>query len=292
MKRSLIVPALIVSLLAGGRAEAALDRFAAGARAQAMGGAFVAVADDGSAVFINSAGMVSTRLADAYLEYGEPTGNSGLRGWGASLGAPAAGTSFGLGWYRSDAREAFTDDRFFLAAARMIAEGTPGSFLSIGAGLGVARVSFDEPLRGAGGNSSTSVVTGDVGLILKPLPIISFGYSMRNVRGVDLDAARGAPFGREQRWGVAYYWENTVIMSFEGQRAGQTTELHYGLSVKTALPLELMAGFSAGSASGGVRWAGSRIRAIVSFAADGAGAVTASAACEISLYRERSGEGQ
>lgn len=292
MKRFLIVSAFIMSLLAVGRADAAVDRFAAGARAQAMGGTFVAVADDGSAVFINPAGMVSTRQADAYVEYSEPTGNSGLRGWGISLGAPAAGTSFGLGWYRSDAREAFTDDRFFLAAARTIAEGTPGSFLSIGAGLGVARVSFDEPVPGASGNSPTSVVTGDVGLILKPLPIISFGYSMRNVRNVDLDAARGAPFERVQRWGVAYYWENTVILSFEGQHAGGTTELHYGLSVKTALPLELMAGFSEGSASGGVRWAGSRIRAIVSFAADGAGSVTAAAACEISLCREPSGEAQ
>ena len=294
MKRFLVVAAAVLSLallldpsLALSdvgilRNEPTADRFPIGARAQAMGGAFAAVADDGSAILINPAGIVSTRWTNGYFEYGGKTSEVASQRWAAALRAPAAGMSFGLGYFGWNDLAGSTGDRFLLAAARTLVEGTPGSYLAVGAALGGMFL-----VNGA----HSPFVTGDVGVILKPLPVISFGYSARNVTGGGIgDIERAYP--RLQRWGIAYFWENAVTLSFEARHSGQETDLHYGLSVKTALPLELMAGFSDGSASGGLRWAGSRIKAIVSFAADGKGAVTGTAACEIALYRGRPREGQ
>jgi len=285
MKQSLTAVLLVSFLVGAGGADASLDRSIGGARSQGMGGAFVSVVDDGSALFINPAGMVSSRQIGLYLDYGEPKDDAMIRESRVGLCAPAGGTSVGIGWFRRDARDVSTGDRFIVGAARKLFEGTPGSFLSVGAGVSVGRASRDERREAAGGASTKSDWTADAGIILKPLPVISFAYSVCNVRNVSLGAAPEEAWSRVGRWGVSYFWEERVILSFDREDGGSRKGLHYGVSVKTAAPVELMVGFSEGSAAGGVRWTGERVRAAVSFESGDGGSVTWTGACEIALHR-------
>ncbi|MCX5753219.1 MAG: hypothetical protein NTW97_06175 [Candidatus Krumholzibacteria bacterium] len=90
---------------------------------------------------------------------------------------------------------------------------------------------------------------------------------------------------RVQRWGASYFWEDRIVLSFATvRRAGRTT-LHYGMAVKTAVPIELMTGFSDGRVTGGARWTGARLGGLIAFAADEGGDVTWTLACEAYLPR-------
>jgi len=288
MKQFLTAVLIVSSLLAAGGAGASLDRSVGGARSQGMGGAFVSVADDRSALFVNPAGMVSTGQAGVYLDYAEPQGGATNRESRIGLGVPAGGTSVGLGWYRSDARDVSTESLLIVGAARKLVEGTQGSYLSVGAGVSIASASVGGRLQSER-RSRKSDVTADAGIILKPLPVVSFGYSVWNIRDADLGTSGGERWSRVQRWGVSYSWEEKIILSLEREHGARSRRLHYGLSARTAVPLELMAGFSEGSAAGGVRWLGSRFRAAVSFASEGGGAVTWTTSCEIAFRRASTG---
>jgi hypothetical protein len=285
MKR-LLTAVLLISFLASARgADASLDGSIGGARSQGMGGAFVSVADDGSAIFVNQAGMVSALRPGVYLDYGGAGSGGEIRESRVGLGAPVRGIEAGIGWFRRDVRGGATGDLFIIGAARRLVEGTQGSFLSVGVGVSVGRSAGSEGWGDDDDRSTTSAVTADAGIILRPLPVISFGYSAWNVRDANLGAAPGVIWSRVQRWGVSYFWEEKVILSFEQEHGGRGTRLHYGLSVKTGAPLELMVGFSEGSAAGGVRWVGKRIRAALAFESGAGNTVAWTGSCEIALHR-------
>jgi hypothetical protein len=55
------------------------------------------------------------------------------------------------------------------------------------------------------------------------------------------------------------------------------------MAVKTAVPIELLAGFSDGRVTGGARWVGSWLGGTIAFAAGGDGDVTWTLACEARL---------
>jgi hypothetical protein len=74
-----------------------------------------------------------------------------------------------------------------------------------------------------------------------------------------------------------------VTVSFESRHTADRTTLHYGVAVRTEVPLELMAGFSEGSAYGGIRWVGGGPHGGVSFAAEDDGGASWSVALEIPL---------
>jgi hypothetical protein len=74
-----------------------------------------------------------------------------------------------------------------------------------------------------------------------------------------------------------------VTVSFESRHTAGRTTLHYGVAVRAEVPVELMAGFSEGSAYGGVRWVGRGPRGGISFAAEDDGGATWSVAIEVPL---------
>jgi hypothetical protein len=67
-----------------------------GIRAQGMGGAFTAVADDATAVWWNPAGLAGGSYFSTILEYGRPKDPPDTNVKGVSIGFPA----LGLGYYR------------------------------------------------------------------------------------------------------------------------------------------------------------------------------------------------
>lgn len=88
--------ALFAVLLVTGAAVSAHAQAAVGTRAQGMGGAFVAVADDASAVYWNPAGIATGSFVSAVIDFGSQEGEkNGIVGLSA--------TALGLAYYRSAA---------------------------------------------------------------------------------------------------------------------------------------------------------------------------------------------
>jgi hypothetical protein len=286
MKR--LIFSLLVSCLLCESVEAHLDRSPSVARSLAAGSAFVSVADGASAIFVNPAGVVLVAPLACYLEYAEPAGIREARESRLALAAGSGKTHCGLGWYRLVAEDE-SDNLLIVGVARRLIEGTQGSFLAIGASAALGSMSVEQSI---GGRQDTwSKMTGDAGIIVKPLSVISLAYSIGNLRDAHPDGSAGdASWRRVQRWGASYFWEDRLILSFaEEHRAGRTT-IHYGLSMKTAAPVELMAGFSDAHVTGGAHWTGRRCAATVAFASGDAGQVTWTGAFEIRMGRGTNGE--
>ncbi len=286
MKRCLLL--LCASCLLGARVEARLNESAAVARSRAMGGALVSLADGPAAIFVNPAGIVMSASPALYLDYSEPAGVRGGRESRVAFGAGAGGTRGALGGYRFGSGSE-SANLFAVGAAHRLIEGTQGSFLSFGASLTIGGISRESPDTGE--KDSEWIASGDAGIILKPLPVVSFAYSAGNIRDASPDRAPGGEaWRREQRWGASYFWENTVIISFATARTAGRTTFHYGVGVKTAVPIELLAGLSDGRVTGGARWTGSWLGGSIAFAATENEGVTWTLACEARLPGGSNGE--
>jgi hypothetical protein len=288
MKRLFL--AIVFPCLLSAKAEAHFEQSALVVGSRALGGAFVSRADDPSAIFVNPAGMTSPEFLALYVDYGEPAGVRAGNESRLALVASMDKTRFGLGWYRFGAADGESENLLIAGAARKLIEGTPGSFLSIGANTSVGGVSVEQPCCGTR-RVSWSKVTGDIGLLVKPLPVISIAYAVGNILNEHHDITGDIDrWSRAQRWGVSYFWEERIVLSFEEVFFSGATTLHYGFSFITAVPIELMAGFSDGNTTGGIRWLGKRFRAAVAFSSDEERGITWSGSCEIA-YRGNKKEG-
>jgi len=288
MKRLLLL--LCASSLFCARAEARLNESSAVARSQAIGGAFVSLAEGPASVFVNPAGIISGASPALYVDYAEPAGVRGGRDWRLALCAGGADTRGAFGWYRRDSGGG-SDDLLAVSLAHRPVEGTQGSFLSFGASATLGSASV--PGSNSAARDSRWKASADAGVVLKPLPVVAIAYSAGNIADAHPGGgAGGDPWRREQRWGVSYFWEDRIVLSFASVRRAGLTTLHYGIGVKTAVPLELFSGFSDGRATGGARWTGSRIAATIAFAAEKGGGVTWTAACEARFPERADGRGR
>jgi hypothetical protein len=98
-------PALIAAVLVAGLAETAAAQAPVGTRAAGMAGAFVAVADDASAVYWNPAGIASGSLVSMIIDFGSgeavprnPQTAAAQQDTAAIVGVSA--TAFGVAYYR------------------------------------------------------------------------------------------------------------------------------------------------------------------------------------------------
>ncbi len=103
MSRAVTLVVFLV-LTASARASHGQDAEAIGIRAQGMGGAFTAIADDASATWWNPAGLAAGAFFNFLLEVGdqrEPPGGSAVPAWhAASRGFAVAYPALGLSYYR------------------------------------------------------------------------------------------------------------------------------------------------------------------------------------------------
>jgi hypothetical protein len=183
------------------------------------------------------------------------------------------------------------ENLFTAGAAWTILEGTPGSFLSAGANFVVGRVLFGSACGPCGARASEHHYACDFGIMLRPLPIVSFGYAVTNA-GLSGFEREGERWPRVSRWGVSYFWEQKVVISYAEERDGEETRRNYGFIVSTALPLELLGGFSDGSASFGVRCAIDRFRAAAAFRSGGGEGTEIMVSLEAVFGLARGGEAQ
>lgn len=164
----------------GGQAGAFL-RMGVGARAMGMGNAFTALADDGSAVYWNPAGLGFQTGNQLVGMYSQLSLDRKLNFAGLVLGDKGAG-SFSVGWLNFgvdhiDGRDAFGEKTAEFSnnemALQLAYSKALGSLLSVGVGAKY----LSQALAGA-------KATGfgfDVGVLLTPIEQIRIGACMQNI---------------------------------------------------------------------------------------------------------------
>lgn len=268
--------------------RAYFDGSCTGARSLAMGGAFTALSDDASALYINPAGLFLIDSYTIYGEYGEASYGVSDREGKLELVVPFGRVAAGLGAFRNKHTDGSTAEQIVAGASGRILEGTQDSYFSIGGNIRVGRISYSVLCGCADDRVSNNGITGDLGFILRPLPVISFGYAVNNIFDVDIETAYSAGnWHRIHRWGISLFWEQKVVISYDQEHSSGRIRRSYGFTYRTVVPLELMAGFSEELVSGGIRWVHRRFTATASFMSGNDGDIVIRAAFELKFPRRK-----
>ncbi len=194
-------------------ANAYFERVVLSARSASMGSAFVAVADDPSAVRDNAAGLTGIPALSFLASYNQPYGVSEINEGFLAAVLPMSGLSAGVSWFHRGVEDALSEDLVTLAIARDLKRTSEDASLSVGATVDFARVSTEAEASGA-----QSAVTFGVSVLLRPFSFIGLGYSIKNIIEPTFDLIEGGgdtPLERAQAVGLSYYWQDRLLATFE-----------------------------------------------------------------------------
>ena len=238
-------------------ANAYFERLVISSRAQALGGAFVGVADDASAVVLNPAGLTQTHAIGVLSTISQPYGLSDLGEYFLSAVLPSKIGNFGLSWHRFGLDGVTSEDLFTLAYGRDIVRTSQDASLSVGAAVDIGRVAYTEE-----GGVSETAVAGTLSVLLRPFPFIGAGYTVRNLGQPSFDFTNTAQGGAvtggttlhaTHAFGFAYHWDHLFTAIYERER-GQNGVWRdkLGVEVKAGDSLRLRSGFTRDDITGGV----------------------------------------
>ena len=214
--REVVLTASVLLLLAGSAGANFLE-VETGARPMGMGGAFVAVVDDVTALHWNPAGLADLEGAQMFGMRTSVYGVDGLSEDSAMAGYGSGGKGFAAGWMRTGAQDLYTEDT--IAAGYGMK--TPIDGLS--AGLSVKRFSieapgyeyYNDPAYQNGGDDAYS---GDVGLLYKRGSWTA-GATYRNIGEPELKLLSTTedpdPIVSEFRLGGSYLFREVMLLSVE-----------------------------------------------------------------------------
>ena len=211
-----VVSFVLVACILVARAQTAhayFERVVLSARSASMGGAFVAVADDPSAVRDNAAGITGIPALSFLATYNQPYGVSEINEGYLAAVIPMSGVSAGFSWFHRGVEDALSEDLVTLAVARDLKRTSEDASLSIGATLDLARVSTE-----AEASEARTGVTFGASVLLRPFSFIGLGYSIKNVIEPSFDLIEGGGdtvLGRAQAFGLSYYWQDRLLATLE-----------------------------------------------------------------------------
>lgn len=242
---------LAVLLLIPRGAQAYFERLYMSSRVIAMGGAFAGIADDPSAVMINPAGITGISGYSCLLTGLKPYGLQDLDESSISAVFPAGIGTGGFAWHRLALRGITAENAFSFGFARDYIRTSQDASLAFGGTIDIARVSYSSNHK-----LSKTLVTGSLGMLLRPFPIIGFGYTVKNIipRSVDfLPGNGGTRLERTHTWSLAYHWNRKVTFVYDRTRdQDKIWKDHFGMEAEVKNGLVLRSGFDAGGVSGGV----------------------------------------
>lgn len=258
-QRPFLVP-FAVALLFATDAGAYFERLAVSSRVDAMGGAFVSVADDASAVVLNPAGLAKVRSPVVLSTISEPYGITDLREYFLAAAIPSRFAAIGVSWHHFGLDGVTSEDLFSLAVGKDIIRTSQDASLSVGGGIDIARVAYADPV-----DASATVVTGSLSILLRPFPFIGAGYAVRNIGEPSFDFALPAwsnPSGIEpgtarleatHTFGFAYHREGMFSVQYERER-GQDGRWRdrLGIEAMAGEYVRIRGGLSGRDVTGGV----------------------------------------
>jgi hypothetical protein len=290
----LVSAAAVIACLSGGVSAELPVRFdgtVSSARSTALAGAFSPLADDLTALFINPAGLINTYGIVCYGDYLQAGGGSGPWEGRAAAGFRFRNIVFAAGGSRKRYGDGTSEGQFSAGLAINLLTGSTGSFLSVGGALRGGRVAFElpSPCLPCGvpaGRYSYSGLTADMGMMIRPLPFISFSVSAENIPETGFGSGDYyIPWDRTVRYGAAWLHEDRFTVSWEHRSSGRRDTDHFGFSLKTAIPLELTAGMTSERVYGGALWDGRRWRASIVFGQEAEDVIITGASVEIFFNR-------
>jgi hypothetical protein len=245
-------------VLAAPPARAYFESSAVGVRAFALGGNFVSAADDASALYWNPAGLTRLPRHEALftLEYSPEI--EGLRRNFAAVVLHTRFASVGAGWNAVRLEDALQEDLFYLSVSRTVVQRSLGAFVAAGANLKLAHVGI-EPAQLAGVpalRSDESHPTGDVGVLLSPIPNVTAGAIYRNIGRPQFDLVEGGgktTLDDEFEWGLSFRWTQEARLHYSRvQRAGSKADNKLGAELAVGDLLDLGIGVSPDQITGGI----------------------------------------
>jgi hypothetical protein len=284
----------VLVLLSGAASAEMPERFdgtISSTRSMAMAGAFAPLADDVTALMINPAGLINTGGAALYADYMETGGGSGPREGKLAGGFERWGIVFATAGSNRRYDDGTTEGQLSAGFAVNVLSGSVGSFISIGGALRAGRVAFDLeepciPCGTPGGRYSYNALTADLGLMVRPLPFISLSLSSENISETGFGSGDYyIPWERTVRYGAAWLHEDRFTITWERRHAGEDETDHFGFGLRTALPLEIMAGMSSERVYGGARWDGGRWRGSLVFGQGNEDVIITGASIEVFFNR-------
>ncbi len=202
-------------LLSAGVCQAGFEDVAVGARPLALGGAFVAIADDANAIYWNPAGL--TRMQGIRL--------MGTRAWMfdvpdfqvsyLAFKAPDLGfVSLGLGWLNAALKDVLSENTFILSLAR-------GGLGPLSAGVNLKHFRLDAPgyerYNDPAYEGAQSAWGVDLGLLLQFRRNLTLGLSARNLNEPKMSMLSTTTnpdlISRRYHLGAAYVFRETVILT-------------------------------------------------------------------------------
>jgi hypothetical protein len=265
VRRRIVFPAIFTcffGLFAGG-ASAHFERIVPSARNEALGSAFVSVADDPSAMQTNPAGLALADTLGLLFTYHQPYGLTGLNSGYLAIALPTRAGAFGLSFHYLGLKDGLTENILSLGWARHIISNSQDASFSIGATLDL--MGAGAVISSYGLDSRDNILTGSLGVLLRPFPMIGIGYSVHNIVAGDIDLVGGGLVTRvrtQQSWGLSYKWQDRVRLSLETrQDTGKVWRNYAGLEINTHPNLHLRGGINRTSLTGGfgVLWRDMRV---------------------------------
>lgn len=230
-------------------ALAHFDRVYTSARIIALGGAFAGMADDPAALSVNPGGLTNVTGYSFLATIIKPYGIEDLEESYFAAVIPAGIGTAGISWHRLSLRGVTAEDKLSIGFGRDYIRTSQDASLSFGGTVDVARVSFADRFE-----DSQTVLTGSLGVLLRPFPIIGVGYCVRNLipRSFEfLDGATGLE--RTHVWSLAYHWDNKVSVVFDRSRDQRRTWMNQiGIEVEALPHLALRSGVNEQGVSGGL----------------------------------------
>ena len=226
------LPLLIVAILLAvfQPLHAAFEDSGFGARPAGMGQAFTAIADDSNAPLYNPAGLVQVQWNEASAMYSDLFSGLTLYSGNAQTGSdqvsinqsylayvskPTSLGSFGISWANFNTSHLYREDSVALSYARNLGDFVPvlDNTLSLGVNLKYLHRGFtldaqtvNDPVFNGG--STSSAMTGDVGLLYKPdggpLEGWRVGLTAQNITQPNVGFQAQDPVFLEWRLGFAY----------------------------------------------------------------------------------------
>lgn len=251
LRAKTIVSAGVAFAVAFGAAPASahFERFFLSSRTASMGGAFIAIADDPSATITNPAGLTQITSVDLFSSFVRPYDLSELQEHFVAAAVPTPIGTVGLSWHRFGLRDVTAEDFFSIAFGRDLVRTSQEAFLSVGASIDVARVSFDDTF------DAQSKVTGSLSVLLRPFPVIGVGYNVRHIGEPSFEWVAGSgstELKTTHTFGFVYYLQQELAILYDRAR-GQDGEWRdrVGVELTVGRFLALRGGAARGNVTGG-----------------------------------------
>lgn len=186
------------------------------ARPLSLGGAYVAVADDSSAVNTNPAGLSSLPSTELSLTFSQPYGIPALTESYAAFAIPWKLNAFGSSYRRLSLASALTEESFTFSYARMLRQA-----ISIGFNLKLLRLTLGE-FSGGGVSSlaNASEISTDLGFFAKPWEQFALGFVFYDLNAPTmrlLANSSGQKINTNARLGISYQPKDFVLFTGEIQ---------------------------------------------------------------------------